>query len=339
MRTGHESRGAIINKNLFLWIGIPVLTLGCNGCNFGLQTTPPPSANAPPSEIAVAGAKVMIGAGDIGNCGDIGDEGTAKLVDSVLRVNAAVGVETVVFTIGDHAYPMATDRQMRRCFTPSWGDSKKRIMAAIRPSIGNHDWQVGHGRPYYQYFGPKAGEAFKGYYSYDLGDWHVVVLNSELAVDGNAPEIAAQEAWLRDDLEKKGKPCTVSYFHRPLYSSAYRQGVPAMRPIWNILYENNVDLVLNGHDHHYERFLPQNAAGQVDSVRGIEQIIIGTGGAQLRGFKSRFGFSAPPPSSRSVARIQGRYGVLKVTLGASEYRTAFIENGGRVWDLSGGKCH
>jgi hypothetical protein len=158
-------------------------------------------------------------------------------------------------------------------------------------------------------------------------------------VEGRPSEISAQEAWLRNDLETKSKECTVAYFHRPLFSSAYRQGVPAMRPIWEMLYASNVDLVLNGHDHHYERFEPQNPAGAVDSVRGIEQIIIGTGGASLRGFKSRFGFSAPPPSHNSVARIQGRFGVLKVTLGKSEYQTAFIEVGGRAWDLSGGKCH
>ncbi len=325
-------------KNVLWWVGIPIFTLGCNGCNFGLQTTPP-SAAAPATEVALAGAKVMIGAGDIAYCSNIGDEGTAKLVDSVLKTNAASNVETVVFTLGDHAYPIATDRQLRRCFTPSWGDPKKGIMKAIRPAIGNHDWQAARGAPYYRYFGPRAGPAFKGYYSYGIGDWHVVVLNSELAAEASRGEIEEQEAWLKKDLADNSKLCTMAYFHRPLFSSAYRQGAPEIRPIWNILYENKVDLVLSGHDHHYERFEPLTPAGVLDETNGIEQILVGTGGATLRGFKSRFGFSAPPPSSHSLARIQGRFGVLKLTLGSSEYRSAFIEVDGRVWDPSGRKCH
>ena len=315
-----------------------MFTFGCNGCNFGLKTTPPPS-DAPPSEIALAGAAVLIGAGDIAECGDVGDEKTAALVDSILKVNAAVNVPTAVFTIGDHAYPAATERQFRRCFTPSWGDSKKRIMGAIRPSIGNHDYQVSRGAPYYRYFGNKAGPAFKGYYSYDIGDWHAIVLNSEIAAEGSSAEIADQVNWLRQDLAAHPKLCTVAYFHRPLFSSAWRHGNPEIRSIWNLLYENNVDLVLNGHDHHYERFRAQNPAGVADSVRGIEQIIIGTGGASLRGFKSRFGFREGSVADNSLLRIQGRFGVLKVTLGEKEWRSAFLEVGGRVWDQSGGTCH
>jgi hypothetical protein len=317
---------------------LSLFTLGCNGCNFGLQQTPPPG-DAPATEVALAGASVLIGAGDIADCGNIGDERTAQIVDSVLKANAAAGVETAVFSLGDHAYPMATVRQLRRCFAPSWGDPKKGIMKVIRPAIGNHDWQASRGEPYYSYFGSKAGEAGKGYYSYDVGDWHVIVLNSELAAEGERAEIATQEAWLARDLAANKSLCTVAYFHRPLYSSAYRQGSPAVKRFWDILYAANVDLVLAGHDHHYERFLPQTPAGVVDSVRGIEQILVGTGGATLRGFKSRFGFAAPPVSPNSVVRIQGRFGVLKLTLSKSEYQSAFIEANGRVWDRSGGKCH
>jgi len=321
-----------------LWATLPLIAFGCDGCNFGLTTTPPP-AGAPATEVALAGAKVMIGTGDIADCGNQGDERTASLVDSVLRVNAAAGVETVVFTLGDHAYPMATTRQLRRCYTRSWGDPKKLIMRAVRPSIGNHDYQASRGTPYYQYFGPRAGPPGKGYYSYDIGDWHVIVLNSELAAEGSAQEIAEQEKWLEQDLTTNKKLCTLAYFHRPLFSSAYRQGNPEILPIWEMLYAANVDLVLSGHDHHYERLHAQTPAGVPDSVRGIPQIIVGTGGATLRGFKSRFGLSAPPLARNSAVQIQGRFGVLKLTLGSSEYRSAFLETGGRIWDPSGGKCH
>ena len=143
-------------------------------------------------------------------------------------------------------------------------------MRAIRPAIGNHDYQVSRGAPYYAYFGSRAGEPGKGYYSYNLGDWHIVVLNSELAVEGSPSQIKAQIDWLVADLAANPRLCTLAYFHRPLYSSAYRRGDPAMRSIWNILYASHVDLVITGHDHHYERFRRQTPAGVVDSVNGIE---------------------------------------------------------------------
>lgn len=326
-------------RTLLTWLALPTFILGCDGCNYGLQQTPTPPVSASAAQMALAGAKVMIGTGDIASCGDIGDESTAKLVDSVLKLNAAANVETVVFTLGDHAYPMASERQMRRCYTPSWGDPRKGIMRAVRPAIGNHDYQADRGAPYYRYFGSRAGEPGKGYYSYALGDWHVIVLNSELAVDGDRSEIATQEAWLKKDLADSGKRCTIAYFHRPLFSSAYRRGVPEMRNLFTILYERDVDLILNGHDHHYERFKPQNPAGAVDSVRGIEQIIVGTGGATLRGFKSRFGLRSPPLARNTAVQIQGHYGVLEVVLGDGEYRSAFRDVDGRIWDPHGRKCH
>jgi len=317
---------------------LPALVFGCDGCNFGLRVTPPP-ADSPAEEIAMAGAKVMIGAGDIADCGDSGDERTALLVDSVLKGNAAANVETVVFTLGDHAYPAATDAQLRRCFTPSWGDRKKRIMNVIRPTIGNHDYQVDRGAPYYRYFGPRAGPPFKGYYSYDLGEWHIVVLNSELAVSGTPAEHRAQEEWLKQDLTTNRKACTLSYFHEPLFSSSWRRGNPAMEQLWEIMFANDVDLILNGHDHHYERFHRQTPAAMADTVKGIEQIIVGTGGATLRGFRSRFGFRSRSMAPNSHIRVQGHFGVLIVTLGAGAYRTAFLDINRRVWDRSGGKCH
>lgn len=287
----------------------------------------------------MSGAKLMIGAGDIADCDASGDEATALLVDSVLRANATANVETVVFTLGDHAYPEASERYLTRCYGPSWGDTAKLISKSIRPSLGNHDWYADRGAPYYRYFGDKAGEAGKGYYSYEVGDWHVIVLNSELAIEGTIAERRLQEAWLRKDVAAVTKVCTLAYFHRPLFSSSYRQGIPAMQRIWEILYARNVDLILNGHDHHYERFLPQTPVGVADSVNGIEQILVGTGGANLRGFRSRFGILSRSALANSAVQIQGHYGVLLLTLGATEYRSAFQDVDGRVWDRHGRKCH
>jgi len=280
----------------------------------------------------------MIGAGDIAECDDTGDEATARLVDSVLSANQAANVEAVVFTLGDHAYPEASRQYLTQCFTPSWGDPKKRIMSVIRPSMGNHDYQAERGEPSYRYFGDRLGPRGKGYYSYDVGDWHVIVLNSELAVDGTAAEKTEQLAWLRDDIASHRQLCTMSYFHKPLFTSSYRQGVAEMRAIWTILYDAGVDLILSGHDHHYERFVPQNPAGQADSVRGIEQILVGTGGATLRGFRSRFGLGRALEGN-SIVQIQGHFGVLLLTLGNTGYRSAFLDVEGRVWDRSGRECH
>ena len=314
-----------------------VLGVACNVRDWGLENTPPP-ADAPAQEVALAGARFMIGAGDIAECDNTGDEATAALVDSVLKANQTANVETIVFTLGDHAYPEATSQYLAQCFTPSWGDPKKGIMKVIRPSVGNHDYQVERAAPNYRYFGPRIGPAGKGYYSYDVGDWHVIVLNSELAVEGTPAEKQAQLAWLRGDIADHRQLCTMSYFHKPLFTSSYRQGVVEMRAIWTMLYDAGVDLILNGHDHHYERFLPQTPAGVADSVKGIEQILVGTGGATLRGFRSRFGFSRKLEGN-SIVQIQGHFGVLLLTLGSTGYRTAFLDTEGRVWDRSGRECH
>ena len=320
------------------WLVLLFGVVAPGGCDFGLQRTPPP-ADSPAGEIADSGATFMIGAGDIAECDDTGDEATARLVDSVLKANQAANVETVVFTLGDHAYPEASGRYLRECFTPSWGDPKKLIMKSIRPSIGNHDYMSDRAAPNYRYFGDRLGPPGKGYYSYDVGDWHVIVLNSELAVEGTSAEKAAQLDWLRKDVADHRQLCTLSYFHKPLFTSSYRQGISEMRALWTILYDAGVDLVLSGHDHHYERFLPQTPMGVKDTVKGIEQILVGTGGAALRGFRSRFGIRGRELQGNSTVQIQGHFGVLLLTLGSTGYRSAFLDTEGRIWDRSGRECH
>lgn len=327
-----------LTKNRLAWISLPFFLFGCDACNYGLKQTVPP-ADAPAADVALAGAKFMIGTGDIAYCDKDGDEATAALVDSVLRADSVAGLEAVVFTLGDHAYPEASDELLERCFTPSWGDTAKLIMKSIRPSIGNHDYLADRGAPYYRYFGARAGEPGKGYYSYDHGEWQVLVLNSELAIDGTSAQRALQETWLHQQLAASNKLCTLAYFHVPLFSSSWRRGNSAMRRLWQIMYANKVDLILNGHDHHYERFRPQTPAGIPDAVNGIEQIVVGTGGATLRGFRSRFGILGRSTAANSIVQIQGHFGVLLLTLGADEYRTAFLSTDGRVWDRHGRKCH
>jgi calcineurin-like phosphoesterase family protein len=302
------------------------------GCSRDEPSTPPPGAGD--KEVALPGATVMIGVGDIGVCGGSGDEATARIVDSLLIVDSAAGVQRVVVTIGDNAYAsggVGPANAFRRCFAPSWGTP--RIMNVIRPSPGNHDYDTGSGEPYFEYFGERAGPPGKGYYSYDVGEWHVISLNSELYFGRGSPaEARAQEDWLRRDLSSHRKRCTMAYFHRPLFSSGRHSETRQMRPLWSILYDADADLILNGHDHDYERFHPQTPAGAADASRGITQIVVGTGGAALRGL--RF-----PLAANSASRVHGYYGILKLTLGTGEYRHAFLDTKGRVWDAGSGKCH
>ena len=298
-----------------------------------VEITPPP-ADAPAELLAIAGAAVLVGTGDIAVCGTSYDEATARIVDSISREDSASKVEDAVFTTGDNVYPNGAKVNFDRCWTPSWGDTSKRIMRWIRPTIGNHDLDNGFGEAYYDLFGKNAGAKGKGYYAYDLGAWKVIALNSEM-VTNPAFSVEArreQEDWLKKELAGNTKKCTVAYFHRPRFSSGGHSGDLRMTGIWNILYDANVDLILNGHEHHYERFEPQTPAGLRDTVRGIVQIIVGTGGAGLTGIRV-------PVEPNSARRIQGHHGVLKLTLGAEEWQHAFLDTQGRVWDRSAGKCH
>ncbi len=312
---------------------IVVVPLTAFSCKIPVQITPA-AATATAAQVALTGASVMIGVGDIAVCGTEGDEQTAKLVDSVLKADSVAKVSDEVFTLGDNAYPDGSAANFALCFAPSWGDSAKRILKKIHPTPGNHEHQSVGAAPYYQYFGSKAGSPKKGYYSYDAGAWHVIVVNGEIAINSTFSDVdrKAQEDWLRSELKGPQKLCSMAYWHQPLFSSGWHGDSPAVRPIWQILQDGGVDLILNGHDHDYERFYPQNAFGIIDSTKGMIEYVVGTGGGDLRGFRNN-------PSPASAARVQGYFGVLKLTLGKGEFRAAFLDVNGRVWDPSGGKCH
>ena len=206
-------------------------------------------------------------------------------------------------------------------------------MNVIHTAPGNHDYDSGSGDPYFAYFGDRAGPAGKGYYSYDVGGWHIISLNSELYFENDDPaKIKAQEDWLERDLQQHKTQCALAYFHRPLFSSGVYGATAQLRRIWDLLFGDGVDLVLNGHEHAYERFLPQTPDGTRDSVRGVVEIISGTGGGDLRRFRY-------PLARNSAAQIQGHFGVLKVSLGDGEYAHSFIDTSGMIWDTGRGRCH
>lgn len=301
-------------------------------CKPPVRTTPAP-AGASAAQIALTGASVMIGVGDIAICGTQGHIQTAKLVDSLLRADSVAKVDVEVFTLGDNAYPNGSASDFALCWTASWGDSTRRIMAKLHPVVGNHEYLAIGAAAYFSYFGARAGDPRKGYYAYDVGAWRVIVLNSEV-IAGPAFTLAdqkGQEEWLRGELSGTQKPCTMAMWHHPRFSSGWHGSDTAVQPLWQILYDGGVDLVLNGHDHDYERFAAQNPLGVADSVKGIVEIIAGTGGGDLRGFKRAV--------ANSAAQVQGHFGVLQLTLGKGEWRSAFLDVDGRVWDSSGGKCH
>ena len=301
-------------------------------CKPSVRITPPPAA-APSEQVAMSGASAMVGVGDIASCSQRLGVETAILVDSILRADSAAKVQAAVFTLGDNVYSSGTTEQFEKCFTPAWGDPKRRIMKSLHPTPGNHEYYTPNADPYYKYFGPAAGVVGKGYYSYDVAKWHIVVVNSELFVNSIFSDSARKEQldWVTQDLKDHKALCTIAYWHHPRFSSGWHGNDARFDALWQILYNDGVDLVLNGHDHDYERFAPLNPAGILDSTKGIAEIVAGTGGEDLRGFNTIV--------PNSVYRIEGRVGVLLLTLGDKEWRSAWVEVGGRVWDQAGGKCH
>ena len=270
----------------------------------------------PPAEAAGA---VLVGAGDIAACNSSGDSATARLVESI---------GGTVFTLGDNAYQDGTWKQFESCYGPTWGRFKNRT----RPAIGNHEYQSSGAKGYWDYFGARAGPRGKGWYSYDAGPWHVVVLNGNCSKVG-CGKGSEQERWLRADLAAHDNKCTLAYWHQPRFSSDGEHGTnPDVGPFWDALYEYGADLVLGGHAHNYERFARQTPAGKADSKHGIRQIIVGTGGV------GHYGFRGARPNSQ--VRNAGTFGVLKLNLYSDSYEWHFIPQAGRSFKDSGrGWCH
>jgi len=263
---------------------------------------------------------ILIGAGDIADCTDLaGAEATAKL----LEANPGT-----VMALGDLAYPDGTPENFK-CYDKTWG----RVRDRTRPAVGNHEFHSLGASYYFQYFGAAAGDPKTGYYSYDLGSWHIVVLNSECMQVGGCGAGSPEEKWLRADLAAHPAGCSLAYFHKPRFSSGLNHGNdPEVGAFWQALYDFNAELILNGHDHDYERFAPQDPNGNADPKRGIREFVVGTGG------KNHREFGIPKPNSE--VRNNDAFGVLKLTLKATGYDWKFIPEAGKTFTDSGsGSCH
>ncbi len=268
--------------------------------------------------ISTPGAAILVGAGDIADSTTKGDSLTANLLDSIAGT---------VFTLGDNAYPMGTSSDYTKWYAPTWG----RHLARTRPVPGNHEYTSSGVAPgYFGYYGAAAGDPAKGYYSYNLGDWHIIALNGELDVSPTS----AQVQWLRTDLALYSKRCTLAYWHEPRFVSGVNTtSNPKYQTLWDTLYQYGADVVVNGHKHSYERLAPQNPAALLDTVYGIREFVVGTGGTGLDG-------GSPPPVLNSQVRNTTTWGVLKLTLNSGGYTWQFIPVAGQTFaDAGSGLCH
>jgi hypothetical protein len=272
-----------------------------------------------PVATATAADPVLVGAGDIASCSRTQDSATAKLLD---------GIVGTVFTAGDNVYQNGTATEFTNCYGPTWGRHKSRT----RPTVGNHEYGTPGASGYFGYFGSRAGDPRKGYYSFNLGAWHAVMLNSNCSAVGGCGSTSAQANWLRSDLAAYPRTCTIAVWHHPRFTSARSTPDGRMNAIWQILYQHGAEIVVSGDRHHYERFAPQTPAGAASSAYGIRQFVVGTGGAALVGFSTTM--------KNSQVRNSQTYGVLRLTLHASSYDFAFVPVAGQSFRDSGSaRCH
>lgn len=303
----------LLSRQCFI-IASTITLVGCQGM------APPPNTTLP-TQTSIT----VYSAGDIADCNsNLPVNSGAAQTAALIRDGLANDPSARVITLGDHTYRLGRAVEFTSCYDPTWGQFKSKTY----PSPGNHEYSIPGAFGYFNYFGLAAGPDRRGYYSVELGKWHVISLNSNL--DG--AEASAQLQWLRDDLRHQKSTCTLAFWHHPMYSSGRRQGERRMADAWKILQDAGADLVLSGHDHHYERFAPLNAAGQRDDLRGIRQFVVGTGGADR--------YTPGKPQLGSEALQHTARGVLKLVLRDTSYEWTFLPVAGEDYTDSGtAQCH
>ena len=259
-------------------------------------------------------APVVLIAGDVAQCDVPGAQLTAQLIKSL---------PYAVLAVGDLAYPSGTSEEFSRCYEPTWGAFKARTY----PAPGNHDYRTPGAKGYFDYFGARAGDRNKGYYSFDIGQWHIVSLNSNRELEPGSPQLV----WLAADLQQHRQACVLAYWHHPRFSSGPHGDDVRLQAIWALLYQQGVSVVVAGHDHDYERFTPMNEMGERDAVRGIRSFVAGTGGAQH--------YSLGQHHLLSEVWHGDSWGVLKLTLGAHSYAWEFLPVAGSIFhDAGSAQC-
>jgi 3',5'-cyclic AMP phosphodiesterase CpdA len=294
--------------------------------------------------ITVQPAPLLMAAGDVAKCqptlpAPASGEWTAKLFDAEPTATIAM--------IGDGTYEEGTLVQYTTCYDLSWGRHKART----KPVPGNHEYRTAGAAGYFDYFGAAAGDRTKGYYSYDLGAWHIVALNSnppDVSFSATSPQIT----WLKADLAASTAKCTLLYFHHPLFTSGAEHHSEGARsqPAWVAAHAAKVDVILGAHDHNYERFARQNPQGALDPVNGIREFVVGTGGYDLMGMHTTIHPNSevriPDVADAALTSDQRKAlksGVLKLELREKSYRWWFIQADGTaqgtVLDSGSAECH
>lgn len=271
------------------------------------------------SNVEPSTTPVILAAGDIATCGIKGSADTAAILGST---------DGTILALGDEAYPAGSPQQFHDCYGPTWG----KYLARTRPVPGNHEYVTANAAGYFEYFGASAGDPVKGYYSYNLGTWHVVALNSECSAIGGCGADSPEVQWLKEDLAAHPATCTLAYWHIPRFSSGLHGSNEAMQTLWQTAVDGGVDVVLNGHDHLYERFAPMDTNGVRNDATGTREFVVGTGGT------SHYNFLHVLASSE--ARDNTSFGVLKLTLRPTEYDWSFLPvDGASFRDAGSGACH
>ncbi|MGB2669165.1 MAG: metallophosphoesterase [Candidatus Acidiferrum sp.] len=309
------------------WLVLPLFVqLGLAACSppphpsiLERRVDPFPSTTSPNGKTFI-----LVGAGDIASCKyPEGARATAKLIERI---------PGTVFAAGDLAYESGSPGEFQNCYDTTWGEFKGRT----KPALGNHEYVNPTANGYFAYWGAQAGPAGMGYYSYDLGSWHIVVLNTNCysKTMGGCAVGSPQEIWLRKDLAEHPQACTLAYGHHALFSSGVFKSHavhPELKPLWGDLFAAHAALVLAGHEHSYERFAPQDPDGHADPVNGIREIVVGTGGRS----HDPLGFATP----NSEVRNTDTFGVIKLTLTPGHYNWQFIPEEGKTFTDSGsGEC-
>jgi hypothetical protein len=296
----------------------PAIT-GGPGSSTGATGEPSPVPSVGPTGSADE-TVVLTGAGDIADCAVL--DGAKKTSDLLLREKGSI------FTVGDNAYEVGSTKNFTDCYVPTWG---RLLGRTILPVAGNHDWMTDGAAGYLAYFGAAAAPQGVTWYSTDVGAWHVIVLDSDCAQVGGCGDASPQGQWLKQDLADSTAHCTLAIWHHPRYSSGEHGDDGRTTPFWRQLYAAQADLVINGHDHDYERFAPQDPFGKVERPGGIREIVVGTGGAEKRGFKKQ--------AANSEFRLSGEWGVLRLTLHPANYDWEFLPVDGAVADSGSTPCH
>jgi len=314
MRTRPLAIAAILVMSLVAW--------GATGAPPSSGSPRPPGAT-----VTVAAAGDIACDPDAGNYHDGRGTGTTCQMRATSDLLMAMRPDAVL-ALGDNQYENGALARFLASYDPTWG----RLKAVTRPVVGNHEYLTRDAAGYFSYFGAAAGDPATGYYSFDLGSWHLVAINSNCGQAGGCGAGSPQEAWLRADLAAHPARCTLAYWHHPRFSSGEWGSHPSMTAIWQALVDYHAEIVLSGHDHDYERFAPQDASGNLDSSDGVRQFVVGTGG--------RNHYATGKAIVHSVVRNASTFGVLKLTLRPTGYDWEFVPvAGGAFTDAGSARCH